>query len=61
MSSNFRALFQLQFNQWAKHPKEAHILWPLSIDRTIEPLTDEEMYKRNAEIIRLFTEKHGIN
>jgi len=55
MASNFRALFQLQFNQWSKHPKGAAELWPLSIDESdVEPLTEEEMYKRNEEIINKY-------
>ena len=62
MASNFRALFQLQFNQWSKHPKSAIELWPLSIDESdIEPMTDEEMYKRNEEIINQYRERYGVN
>lgn len=55
MSANFRALFQLQYNQWAKHPKQAEQLWPLSIDdRYDEELTEDEMYARNAAIIAAY-------
>lgn len=64
MASNFRALFQLQFNQWAKlgERKSASELWPLSIDENeVEPLTDEEMYKRNEEIINKYRERYGVN
>ena len=52
MASNFRALFQLQFNQWSRHPKSANELWPLSIDENYEiELTEDEMYARNKAII----------
>lgn len=52
MSANFRALFHLQYCQWAKHPKSAESLWPLDhIDQQIEQLSEEEMYKRNKAII----------
>lgn len=61
MASNFRALFQLQFNQWSKHPKGASELWPLSIDEQPEVLTDEEMYKRNEQIIKAYRERWGVN
>ena len=62
MASNFRALFQLQFNQWSRHPKQAHELWPLSIDENhIEQLTEEEMYKRNEQIINKYRERYGVN
>lgn len=61
MAANFRALFQLQFNQWSKHPKSATELWPLSIDDKQEELTDEEMYKRNEEIINQYRERYGVN
>ena len=52
MASNFRALFQLQFNQWSRNPKSANELWPLSIDENYtEQLTEEELYARNKKII----------
>ena len=52
MSANFRALFHLQFNQWAKNPKSRHELWPLSIDEIPDSnLTMNEIYERNREII----------
>lgn len=61
MSENFRALFQLQYNQWAKFTKQASELWPLSIDDQPEVITDDEMYKRNEEIIRQYRERWGVN
>jgi hypothetical protein len=61
MASNFRALFQLQFNQWSKHPKGAAELWPLSIDDQLEQLSDEEMYARNERIINEYRERYGVN
>lgn len=61
MSANFRALFHLQYCQWAKHPKSAQYLWPLSIDPKPEILDESELYKRNTEIIRQYREKYGIN
>lgn len=61
MASNFRALFQLQFNQWSKYPKQAAELWPLSIDDQSEQLTDEEMYQRNEIIINKYRERYGVN
>jgi len=54
MSANFRALFHLQYSQWAKHPKSAEYLWPLSIDEHIEILSEEELYARNKIIIEQF-------
>jgi hypothetical protein len=56
LSSNFRALFWLQFNQYSKTPKSAESLWKLSIDQNNE-LTAAEMYERNKNII----EKMGFN
>ena len=61
VASNFRALFHLQFNQWSKERRSAHELWPLSIDNMPNELTEEEMYERNAKIIKAYQEKHGIN
>lgn len=60
MSSNFRALFHLQFNQWAKYSKSAHELWPLSIDENVQVLSEDEMYARNARIIAEF-ERSRLN
>ena len=58
MSSNFRALYYLSFNQWAKTPMSAQELWPLSIDAETSPddenLTIEQIYERNAKFIELF-------
>lgn len=61
MASNFRALFQLQYNQWAKHSKSAKELWPLSIDTVGNELTEDEMYERNRIIIEKYKDKYGIN
>jgi hypothetical protein len=56
MSANFRMLFTLTYNQWAKNAKSPETLWPLiSIDETIEPLTEDEMYARNKAIIEQYT------
>jgi len=54
MSSNFRMLFTLNFNQWSRHPKTPEYLWPLVFDEKPEILTEEELYARNKEIIRQF-------
>ena len=62
MSANFRALFQLQFNQWSKYPKQAHLLWPLSIDQIEhEELTEEEMYQRAEVLINKFKDRFSSN
>lgn len=50
MSANFRALFTLQFNQYAKHPKNPDQLWPLSWD-SANDMTMDEIYERNKRII----------
>ena len=60
MASNFRALFHLQYNQWAKYTKSAQELWPLSIDENVQVLSEEEMYERNARIIAEF-ERSQLN
>lgn len=60
MASNFRALFHLQYNQWAKHGKQASELWPLSIDNK-EELPEDELYKRNERIIKAYRGKYGVN
>jgi len=53
MSANFRALFWLSFNQFAKTPKKAESLWPLSIDGDkTGGVADEDMYERNTRIIK---------
>ncbi len=51
MASNFRALFTIQYNQFAKHAKGATELWPLSIDSHKEELNAEDMYARNKRVI----------
>jgi len=61
MSANFRALFHLQYNQWAKHPKQPEQLWPLSFDHTENELTEEEMYARNAAIIATYLKSQSLN
>lgn len=58
MAANFRALFTLTFNQYAKHPKEPHQLWPLQIDH-VNDLSMEEVYERNKRIINSM-EKSGL-
>jgi len=52
-SANFRALFTLGYNQYAKSPKSATQLWPLGIDNTNQSttLTSDEMFQRNKQII----------
>jgi len=59
MSANFRMLYTLQFNQWAKRgqQKQPAKLWPLSFD-TDHELPAEEMYARNAEIIEQYYQRH---
>lgn len=52
LSDNFRALFTLQFNQWAKksEQKKPSQLWPLSFDNN-QKQTSEDMYERNKKLI----------
>jgi hypothetical protein len=52
-ASNFRALFYLNYNQWAKQKMSPQKLWPLSIDQAekTKQLTMEEIYERNKKII----------
>lgn len=57
MSANFRAIFHLQYNQWAKHAKSPSQLWPLSIDDKGLQLSEEEMYERNKRITEWFNSK----
>ena len=52
-ASNFRSLFLLQYNQWAKTPKTAHELWPLAIDN-VETIPIEEVYERNKRMVKYF-------
>jgi hypothetical protein len=63
MASNFRALFHLQYNQWAGkgQRRTAKQLWPLSFDNNEVELTESELYRRNTEIIESYKEKYGIN
>lgn len=64
MAANFRRLFALQYNQWAKqgHQMKEWSLWPLSIDKTeIDEQEAEEMYKRNREIERQILERRNQN
>lgn len=61
MSANFRALFHLQYNQWAKHPKQAERLWPLSIDHIEDELTEDEMYARNKAVIAAYLKSQSLN
>jgi len=61
MSANFRMLFWLNHNQWAKYPKNPEYLWPLSsIDEQIEVLTEDQMYERNKIIIEQYN-KNRLN
>lgn len=57
MSANFRALFVLNFNQWANHKKTAEQLWPLSFDYE-DQLSEEEMYARNKLVIEDYYKRH---
>ena len=51
-SNNFRSLFTLGYNQYAKHPKTQEQLWPLSIDKNSTNKMDiEDIYERNKKII----------
>lgn len=51
-SNNFRSLFTLGYNQYAKHPKTQEQLWPLSIDKNLTKKMDiEDIYDRNRKII----------
>ena len=52
-AANFRSLFTLGYNQYAKHPKSANQLWPLGIDGSNQSstMTADEMYARNRDII----------
>jgi len=58
-AENFRALFTLQYNQWAKPSdrKTPQQLWPLSIDE-IEQMSEEEMYERNRLVIEDYYRRH---
>lgn len=58
MSANFRALFSLHYNQWAKSKKSPEQLWQLSIDGGINNLTEEEMYERNKKVIQDHLNRH---
>lgn len=52
-SSNFRALFALTFNQWAKkgEAKSPEALWPLPmLDDLVPKMTADEMFERNKQI-----------
>lgn len=55
MSANFRALYYLMFNQWAKTPKSPHELWPLSIDKEEDEEPIEQTYERNRQLIEQLT------
>jgi len=57
MASNFRALFALQYNQWAKHPMKPENLWPLDID---EKPDAKEIYKRNEKIIKDYEARRSV-
>lgn len=60
MSANFRALFWLQFNQYAKTPKSQTQLWPLSFDH-VNDETADEMYERNRKIIASMEASGAMN
>lgn len=61
MQANFRMLYGIQYNQWAKPRRTNAQLWPIpSIDGgEVEQLTEEEIYERNKEIIANYKKLTG--